>query len=210
MSEKVNIAVFVSGMGTNIGAIYNACKKKKYPAHIKLVISNKNCNAYQLSKRLMLNTKLIKNSNNNFEEIINKYLIDYEIELICLAGFMKILSPSFTKIWKNRILNIHPSLLPFFPGLNVFEKFSNSGMKIHGSTVHIVNEKIDSGKILSQLAIPVSENEKRNTILRKLKRLENDLYVETIKQYIYKKFYPNKKSPSNKKRNSYNEFIISM
>ena len=90
-----------------------------------------------------------------FEAFVQDKLIKYKIDLICLAGFMRILSPKFFSKWKNKILNIHPSILPTFPGLNTHKKVLSNGLKIHGSTVQNVKEKLDTGKILVQFAIPV-------------------------------------------------------
>ena len=97
---------------------------------------------------------------------------------------MRILSPKFVSKWKNKILNIHPSILPLFPGLNTHKKILSSGLKIHGSTVHIVNEKLDSGKILGQFAFAVQSNDV-DLLINDIKKYENILYPEVIKKYIW-------------------------
>ena len=110
---------------------------------------------------------------------------------------MKILSAEFVLKWENKILNLHPSILPIFPGLNTHEKILSNGLKVHGSTVHIVNEKLDSGKILGQFAIPVRDNDIK-TIKYKIKKYENIFYPEVIRKYIWTfilkkdKFFSNK------------------
>ena len=119
-----------------------------------------------------------------------------KIDLICLAGFMKILSPKFVLKWENKILNIHPSILPIFPGLHTHKKVLSNGLKIHGATVHIVNEKLDSGKILGQFAIQVKSKD-IEFLKNNIKKYENIFYPEVIKKYIWTfilkkdKFYNN-------------------
>ena len=119
-----------------------------------------------------------------FELVAQNELIEKKVDLICLAGFMRILSPKFVSKWKNKILNIHPSILPLFPGLNTHKKILSSGLKIHGSTVHIVNEKLDSGKILGQFAFAVQSNDV-DLLINDIKKYENILYPEVIKKYIW-------------------------
>ena len=156
--KKVKLSVFSSGVGSNLLAIHKATMDKTFPGLIELVICNKICPAFELSKNLNYETKLISNlQNKKFETLAHKELIKHKIDLICLAGFMRILSPEFVLNWENKILNIHPSILPLFPGLNTHKKVLSKGLKIHGSTVHIVNDKLDSGKILGQLAVPVKD-----------------------------------------------------
>ena len=183
--KKIKLSIFSSGVGSNLLAIHKATMDKSFPGLIELVICNKICPAFELSKDLNYETKLISNLNNNkFESLAHNELIKHKIDLICLAGFMKILSPDFVSKWENKILNIHPSILPTFPGLNTHKKVLSNSLKIHGSTVHIVDEKLDSGKILGQFAIPVRHNDivcLRNDI----KKYENMFYPEVIRKYIW-------------------------
>ena len=154
--NKANLSIFASGAGSNLLAIHNASMDKSFPGKLQLVICNKICPAFELAKSLNYDTKLISYlDKEKFEVIVHQELIKKKIDLICLAGFMRILSPKFVSKWKNKILNIHPSILPLFPGLNTHKKILLNGIKIHGSTVHIVNEKLDSGKILGQFAFAV-------------------------------------------------------
>ena len=183
--NKANLSIFASGAGSNLLAIHNASMDKSFPGKLKLVICNKICPALELAKSLNYETKLISNlSIEKFEVIVHQELIKKKIDLICLAGFMRILSPNFVSKWKNKILNIHPSILPLFPGLDTHKKILLNGLKIHGSTVHIVNEKLDSGKILGQFAFAVKSDD-YDSLIQNIKKYENLLYPEVIRKYIW-------------------------
>ena len=183
--NKANLSVFASGTGSNLLAIHKASMERDFPGQLQLVICNKICPAFELAKSLNYETKLISGLDvKKFEQIAHKVLIKKKVDLICLAGFMRILSPKFVSKWKNKILNIHPSILPLFPGLNTHKKILLNGIKIHGSTVHIVNEKLDSGKILGQFAFAVKSND-LDFLIDNTKKYENLLYPEVIKKYIW-------------------------
>ena len=197
--NKANLSIFASGAGSNLLAIHKASMKTGFPGKLQLVICNKICPAFELAKSLNYKTKLISNLDiKKFELIAQNELIQKKVDLICLAGFMRVLSPIFVSKWKNKILNIHPSILPLFPGLNTHKKVLSNGLKIHGSTVHIVNEKLDAGKILGQFAFAVKSND-LNLLIDEIKKYENVLYPEVIKKYIWTflfkedKFFKNKK-----------------
>ena len=210
--KKVNIAIFISGKGTNLKSISKACSKTKYPAVIKLVISDNASEGYFLSKKLLHETILIDKakSKHEFESEALFHLKKNKIDLICLAGFMKILSPEFVRNWKNKILNIHPSILPLFPGLNTHSKTIKAGMKIHGSTVHVVTDKLDDGEIIGQIAISINPNDKIDLIIKKLKKYENILYVRSLEEFIKKDSNLKYFKPLKMKKNKYNEYIISI
>ena len=183
--KKIKLSVFSSGVGSNLLAIHKASIKKNFPGKLNLVVCDKICPAFKLAKSLNYETKLISSSDHKkFETLVHDELIKYKIDLICLAGFMRILSPKFVSKWKSKILNIHPSILPLFPGLNTHKKILLNGIKIHGSTVHIVNEKLDSGKILGQFAFAVNSND-LDFLIDNIKKYENLLYPEVIKKYIW-------------------------
>ena len=183
--NKVNLCIFASGAGSNLLAIHKASMDREFPGQLQLVICNKICPAFELAKSLNYETKLISDLDvKKFEQIAHNELIKKKVDLICLAGFMRILSPKFVSKWKNKILNIHPSILPLFPGLNTHKKILSSGLKIHGSTVHIVNEKLDSGKILGQFAFAVESND-LDFLIYNIKKYENLLYPEVIRKYIW-------------------------
>ena len=199
--NKANLSVFASGVGSNLLAIHNASMEKSFPGKLQLVICNKICPAFELAKSLNYDTKLILNlDKEKFEVTVHQELIKKKIDLICLAGFMKVLSPNFVLKWKNKILNIHPSILPLFPGLNTHTKILSNGLKIHGSTVHIVNEKLDSGKILGQFAFAVKGND-LDLLIDNVKMYENLLYPEVIKKYIWTFLFKEDKFQNYKKFN---------
>ncbi len=183
--NKANLSIFASGTGSNLLAIHNASMDKSFPGKLQLVICNKICPAFELAKSLNYETKLISNlSIEKFEIVVHQELIRKKIDLICLAGFMRVLSPNFVSKWRNKILNIHPSILPLFPGLDTHKKILLNGLKIHGSTVHIVNEKLDSGKILGQFAFAVKSDD-LDLLINNIKKYENLLYPEVIRKYIW-------------------------
>ena len=183
--KKVNLSIFASGIGSNLLALHKASNEKNFPAKLQLIICNKNCIAYDVANKLKYNTKLITNKNiNEFEKKVQIHLNNNKIDLICLAGFMRVLSPQFVSLWKNRILNIHPSLLPMFPGLNTHIRVIKSGMKLHGSTVHLVDKNLDSGKILGQFAFEI-KNTDQKLLITNLKKYENLFYPEVLKKYIW-------------------------
>ena len=196
--NKAKLSVFASGVGSNLFAIHKASMERSFPGKLQLVICNKICPAYELSKSLNYDTRLISSLDiKKFENIVHRELIKKKIDLICLAGFMRILSPNFTLKWKNKILNIHPSILPLFPGLNTHKKILSSGLKIHGSTVHIVNEKLDTGEILGQFAFAVKNND-LDYLINNIKKYENLLYPEVIKKYIWTFLFKEDKFLKNK------------
>ena len=197
--NKANLSVFASGVGSNLLAIHNASIDKSFPGKLQLVICNKICPAFELAKSLNYDTKLISNlDKDKFEEIAHQELIKKKIDLICLAGYMRVLSPKFVFKWKNKILNIHPSILPLFPGLNTHKKILLNGVKIHGSTVHIVNERLDSGKILGQFAFAVKSND-LDFLINNIKKYENLLYPEVIRKYIWTFLFKEDKFKKEKK-----------
>ena len=196
--KKVKLSIFSSGVGSNLLAIHKATMDKSFPGKLVLVICNKICPALKLAKSLNYETKLISSEDiKKFETLVHRELTKKKVELICLAGFMKILSPAFVLKWENKILNIHPSILPMFPGLSTHKKVLSNSLKIHGSTVHIVDEKLDSGMILGQFAVQVKSNDEE-LLKYNIKKYENIFYPEVIRKYIWTfilkkdKYYHNK------------------
>ena len=146
---KINASVFISGKGTNLKKLLLNSNLYNFPIKIKLVISsNKNAEGLKLAKKWSIPYLIFKDNHNLTEKIILNKLKDHKINLILLAGFMKILSKRFIRSFGKSILNIHPSLLPKFKGLNTFEKVLKEKEKKTGCTVHFVNEKLDTGKII--------------------------------------------------------------
>ena len=181
---KLNCAVFISGAGTNFNSILKNSLKKNFPIKVSLLITN-NKKAYGLSyaKKNNINFKIINSKKTSlFEKKALKMLKLNNIKLICLAGFMKILSKNFIKKFKYKILNIHPSLLPKYKGLSTHKRAIENKEKYSGCTVHYVTSKFDSGKIISQKKVKINKKDSPNTLQKKILKQEHILYPETIKK----------------------------
>ena len=186
MVKKINTAVFISGRGSNLKSLINFFKKKNSPISIKLIVSN-NANAKGLNyaNNSKINKYIVNFKNKKIsEKNLLKKLISNKIKLICLAGFMKILSADFIKNFAKPILNIHPSLLPKYKGLNTHKRVIKNKEKYSGSTVHLVNAKLDSGKIILQKKIKISKNESDVSLEKKILKIEHKLYPRAIKKFL--------------------------
>lgn len=178
---KKNTCVFISGQGTNLKNLILRSRDSAFPIKIKLVISNnKNAQGIIYAKKnaisyLFVNTKL-----RNYENKILKVLKKNKITLICLAGYMKIISKNFIEKYNKKIINIHPSLLPKFKGLDTFERVLKKKEKKTGCTVHFVGEKLDSGHIISQKSFFIRSIDNKDTIKQKTQKLEYLAYPEAI------------------------------
>jgi len=188
--KKINTAVFISGRGSNLGSLIKFFKKKNSPILINLIISN-NANAKGLTyaKKSKIKWFVINFKNKKLsEKKLLKKLFNNKIDLICLAGFMKILSSDFIKRFKKPILNIHPSLLPKYKGLNTHKKVINNREKYSGATVHVVTAKLDSGKIILQKKIKIARYENERTLEKKILKVEHELYPKAIKKFLASNF----------------------
>tara|TARA_B100001250_G_C19728024_1_gene757025 strand:+ start:157 stop:738 length:582 start_codon:yes stop_codon:yes gene_type:complete len=184
--KKINTAVFISGRGSNLRSLIKHYTKKKSPISIKLVVSN-NSKAKGLIYAKKAKIKLhVENFNkiNVMEKKMLKILSYNQINLICLAGFMKILSKKFIKNFNKPILNIHPSLLPKYKGLNTHSRVIKNKEKYSGATVHLVSSKLDSGKIILQQKIKISKYESEKTLQKKILKIEHKLYPKAIKKFL--------------------------
>ena len=186
---KKKIAILISGKGSNMEAIIKDSKTINYPGIVKFVLSN-NPDALGIIKAKNLGIKTFVfpvNKNNSmeiFEKKLLKLLIKEKIELICLAGFMKILSKNFLQNYNGIVLNIHPSILPSIKGLNTHQRILEKDIKTHGATVHTVTSELDSGKILGQVTINISEIDTAKKLARKLIIKEHNLYPKVIRNVI--------------------------
>ena len=178
---KKDTCVFISGQGTNLKNLILRSREYGFPINIKLIITN-NKHAYGIiyAKKnsipyIIINTKL-KNYENKILQILKKK----KISLICLAGFMKIISKNFIKKFGKKIINIHPSLLPKFKGLNTFSRIIKNKEKKTGCTVHYVNEKLDSGNIIAQKSFFISLNDTEESLKQKTQKLEYKIFPEAI------------------------------
>ena len=182
MSKKIKVAVLISGNGTNLQALIDACIAPSYPAEIVLVISNKaNAKGILRAREAGITTRIIDHTNyssrEDFDTELSMILSNSKCKLVCLAGFMRILSESFVNTWPNSILNIHPSLLPSFPGTKTHERALEAGGKVSGCTLHFVTAELDAGPIIGQAAVPVLDNDTPKTLANRVLIEEHKLYA---------------------------------
>ena len=182
MSKKIKVAVLISGNGTNLQALINACIAPSYPAEIVLVISNTaNAKGIVRAREAGITTRIIDHTNyssrKEFDTELSMTLSNSQCKLVCLAGFMRILSESFVNTWPNSILNIHPSLLPSFPGTKTHERALEAGVKVSGCTLHFVTAELDAGPIIGQAAVPVLDNDTPKTLANRVLIEEHKLYA---------------------------------
>jgi len=181
-SKKIKTSVFISGTGSNLKNLIKFSKLKKSPITIDLIISNNpRAEGLNFGKIFKIKKKIFYLKKNKIAE--NKILLELKknkIKLICLAGFMKILSKKFIKNFKGKILNIHPSLLPKYKGLNTHERAIKNKEKYSGCTVHFVNSKLDSGKIIIQKKVKITKNETAKSLAKKILTQEHKLYPKAI------------------------------
>ena len=180
--KRIRAAVFISGKGTNLKSLIKFSKTNKSPISVEFIISNNSkAKGLNYAKIYKIKKKILNFKNKNFsEKKLLSILKINNVELICLAGFMKILSNNFIKRFKGKILNIHPSLLPKYKGLNTHERALNNKEKYSGCTVHFVNSKLDSGKIILQKKVKISKNETKASLAKKILAQEHKLYPKAI------------------------------
>ena len=181
-SKKISIAVFISGNGSNFKSLILNSLKKKSKYEIKLVISNKaKAKGLKYARKFKIKKKIINYLNKkNAEKTILDELKKNKIDLVCLAGFMKILSNNLIKNFRGKIINIHPSLLPKYKRLNTHQRALDANEKYSGCTVHFVNSKLDSGKIILQKKVKINKNETVKTLSKKILIQEHKLYPKAI------------------------------
>ena len=184
--KKIDIAVFISGNGSNLKNLIEHSLKKNSKFKISLVISNKsNAKGLGYAKKFKIKKKVINYLNiKKAEKKILNELKKIKIDLICLAGFMKILSSSFIREFKGKIINIHPSLLPKYRGLNTHQRALNNNEKYSGCTVHYVNSKLDDGKIILQKQVQIFKNDTTDKLSRRILKQEHILYPKAIKKIL--------------------------
>ena len=184
--EKANIAVFISGRGTNLQALILRSKKKNCNYKIAYVISNrKNAAGLRIAKKNKILTKIISQSFLKTEQKkLAKTLINNNIKFICLAGFMKILSPYFLNFFKRKIINIHPSLLPKYKGLNTHQRALNAKEKFSGCTIHYVSKRLDSGKIIAKKKVKIFKKDSLKKLEKRVLKEENKLYPLILEKLI--------------------------
>jgi phosphoribosylglycinamide formyltransferase-1 len=189
--SKLKIAVLISGRGSNLKSLIAACAVPDYPAKIVLVISNiADAGGLAYARAAGIPTAIIPHkdysSRDTFDAVMNKHLIDAGVELICLAGFMRILSDGFVRQWQGRLINIHPSLLPAFKGTHVHEQAIAAGVRISGCTVHYVIPELDSGPPIAQAAVPVHPGDTPESLAARVLEAEHRLYPMAIRRIAEK------------------------
>ncbi len=186
---RVPTAILISGRGSNMLALAKAAQSPDYPAEIKLVISN-NPEAEGLQKAADMGITVIPldhtafKSRLSFDRELHKHLKANQIQMICCAGYMRILSSWFVGQWPGRIINIHPSLLPKYKGLNTHQRALEAGDKEHGCTVHYVNEELDGGDIILQSKFNILPNDTKETLEKRVLEREHALYVKALEKIL--------------------------
>ena len=190
MSRK-RVAVLISGRGSNMAALIEAAKDKNYPAEIALVVSNvadagglATARANGIATAVVEHMKFGKPPNLDraaFERALQAALEQHTIEIVCLAGFMRLLTADFVGKWNGRMLNIHPALLPEFKGLDTHKRALAAGAKLHGATVHFVAAEMDSGPIVAQEAVAVHSGDTEETLAARVLAVEHRIYPKALK-----------------------------
>jgi phosphoribosylglycinamide formyltransferase 1 len=184
---KRRVAILISGRGSNMAALIEAAKAKDYPAEIAVVISNRTEAAgLKRAKADGIATEVIESKpfgkdRGAFEAVLEQKLGQHRIELICLGGFMRLFTAEFVQRWCGRMLNIHPSLLPSFPGLDPHGQALKAGVKISGATVHFVIPETDAGPIVMQGAVPVCDDDTADTLSARILTVEHRIYPEALR-----------------------------
>jgi len=186
MSRK-RVAVLISGRGSNMAALIEAAKEKDYPAEIALVLSNKaDAAGLAIARAAGIATEAIEHTTFGkdraaFDAAIQAVLVQHRIDIVCLAGFMRLLTPGFVAQWPLRMLNIHPSLLPAFKGLDTHKRALEAGATVHGTTVHFVVAELDSGPIIVQAAVSVRPDDDETALAARVLAQEHRIYPLALK-----------------------------
>ena len=184
-----NIAVFISGSGTNLQAIIDKVQARELDVNLRLVVSDK-LNAYGLVRahdagiETVVQEKVKGESRSEYDARLLGTLIGYDLDLIVLSGFMRILTPEFVNHYAGKIINIHPSLLPKYPGLDTHRRAIEAGDKEHGTTVHFVTAELDAGPIIAQSRLQIQAGDDEESLKKRVQELEYDLYWRVISELV--------------------------
>jgi len=186
MSQQKPVAVLISGSGTNLQVLIDACNAPDYPARIALVISNKDdAQGLKRAQKAGIATQVIRHKDfsdrDAFDAALHKAIIASGAQLVCLAGFMRVLTAGFVEKWQGKMINIHPSLLPSFKGMHTHKTALEAGVKIHGCTVHYVVPEMDSGPIIIQAAVPVLPDDTEEALAARVLKAEHVIYPYALK-----------------------------
>jgi len=188
MKQKINLGVLVSGSGSNLQAIIDNIEKGLLDALIKVVISN-NADAYALvrAKKHDIPTVIIKHSDSADRKDFDQKMIDvlksFSVDLVVMAGFMRLLTPLFLNAFPMRIMNIHPAILPAFPGIHAQKRAADYGVRFSGATVHFADEGVDSGPIIIQAIVPAYDDDTEDTLATRILKEEHRIYSQAIQFY---------------------------
>lgn len=186
--NKLRVGVLVSGRGSNLQAIIDASEAQKLEATVVVVISDvKDAYALERARRHGIAPVFVDPKTHAtreaFDDALASVLTEHEVELVCLAGYMRVLSPRFIQRFRHRIMNIHPALLPAFPGLHVQGKALHHGAKFSGCTVHFADEGVDTGPIIIQAVVPVFDDDTEDTLSGRILKYEHQIYPRAIQLY---------------------------
>ena len=185
--HRKRVAVLISGRGSNMAALIEAAKDKSYPAEIALVVSNRpDAGGLLVARADAVATEIVDHANFGkdraaFERALQAVLEKHRIEIVCLAGFMRLLTDGFVNQWQGRLLNIHPALLPAFKGLDTHKRALEAGAKVHGATVHFVVPEMDSGPIIVQAAVNVRPDDTEEMLAARVIKVEHKIYPLALK-----------------------------
>ncbi|MAL08430.1 MAG: phosphoribosylglycinamide formyltransferase [Maricaulis sp.] len=183
---KTKLAILISGRGSNMQALIEACSIPDFPAEIALVLSNRpDAGGLDRAKAAGLPTAVVDHTGYEtreaFEAVMSDLIEASGADIVCLAGFMRLLTADFVNDWRDRLINIHPSLLPSFPGLHTHERALEAGVKLHGCTVHFVRAEMDNGPIIGQAAVPVLSGDTPELLAQRVLVAEHQLYPACVK-----------------------------
>jgi phosphoribosylglycinamide formyltransferase-1 len=189
------LGILISGRGSNLQAILDAIREGKLDARVGVVLSNVDgAPGLERARAAGVPTDVLSHkdyaSREQYDEALVDHLRAHEVDLVCLAGFMRLLSPAFVRAFPGRILNVHPSLLPAFPGLHAQRQALEHGVKVTGATVHVVDEELDHGPILLQRAVPVLEGDDEESLSARILEQEHRIYPEAIALVLAGKAIP--------------------
>ena len=186
-TPKKRVAILISGQGSNMQALIKASRQPNYPAEILLVLSNKadalglkTAKSYGIETHILENTDFSKKA--DYDNALHEILLKYHIDIVCLAGFMRLLGADFCEKWEKQIINIHPSLLPSFRGLDTYKRALDAGVKFAGCSVHYVNAGMDEGAIIAQAALLVRKNDTAQSLKDRILTLEHRLYPQVLQK----------------------------
>ncbi|MBB4302197.1 phosphoribosylglycinamide formyltransferase-1 [Rhodobium orientis] len=185
MSDRARVVVLISGRGSNMAALIGAAKDPAYPAEIVAVISNRpNAGGLETARSAGIATDVVDHkdfdSREAFEEKLNAAIDAFRPDVVCLAGFMRLLTAGFAEKWRDRLINIHPSLLPSFKGLDTHLRALAAGVKLHGCSVHFVRPEMDAGPLIAQGAVPVLSSDTEETLAARVLAAEHELYPAAL------------------------------